>query len=120
MKIDVTKKLVDLSGKVLTQPKQDQDRKTNEKPEMEDITLKMVSVNAILAADPRKSCPGEEKVKRYELAKKIYVADTEVELSAEDIVLIKNSVHDGFQPLISGQVAEILEGKKECPNQPAN
>lgn len=113
MKIDVTKKLVDLSGKPIVQPKSDQDRKPNEKPEMEDITLKMVSVNAILVVDPKKPCSGEEKVKRYELAKRIYAADAEVELSAEDIVLIKNSVHDGFQPIISGQVVEILEGKDD-------
>ena len=74
-----------------------------------DATVKLVIVNAVLAPVQKES--GIEKVKKYELAKKIYTSD-EVELTAEEISLIKETVGENFAPVIVGQVWNLLEGKK--------
>jgi len=53
---------------------------------------------------------GVDKVKKYELAKKVYIGG-EVDLIAEEITLIKERIGDIFAPVIVGQVFDILEGK---------
>ena len=71
-----------------------------------DATMKMVIVNAILS--PVKDESGVDKVKKYELAKKVYASD-EVELTAEEISLIKERVGEGFAPIVVGQIFELLK-----------
>jgi hypothetical protein len=76
--------------------------------EATDATLKSTIVNALLS--PVQKEQGTEKVKKYELAKRIYEAD-EIELTAEEITLIKSRVGDTFVPIVVGRVFEMLEGK---------
>lgn len=57
-----------------------------------------------------KNVSQEEKFQRYELALKIR-GNEEVELSAEEVVLLKKLVAKLSTVLIYGQVASILEGK---------
>lgn len=83
--------------------------KDNVDGEAVDANLKMAMVNAILSPVERES--GMDKVKKYELAKKIHDATDEVELSVEDVSLIKERVGDVFPALITGQVWSMLEGK---------
>ena len=71
-----------------------------------DATVKMVIVNAILS--PTKDESGVDKVKKYELAKKIYASD-EVDLDEKEIALIKERVGEGFAPIIVGQIFELLK-----------
>jgi len=71
-----------------------------------DATLKMAIVNAILS--PVQKETGIEKVKKYELAKKVYASD-EVDLNEDDIKLIKERVGEAFAPIIVGQVYELLK-----------
>jgi len=71
-----------------------------------DATVKMAIVNAILS--PTKDESGIEKVKKYELAKKIYASD-EVDLDEKEIALIKERVGEGFAPIIVGQIFELLK-----------
>lgn len=76
------------------------------------ITIKKFCVNAVLAnpSDNAKET-GEQKVKRYELAKKIQNAKKEIDLSSEEISLIKKEIGINYPPIVVGQAYEILEGK---------
>jgi hypothetical protein len=70
-----------------------------------DATVKLAIVNAVLS--PVQNEKGVEKVKKYELAKKVYASD-EVDLTAEEISLIKERVGDVFAPIVVGQIFEML------------
>ena len=71
-----------------------------------DATAKLVIVNAILSPVEKES--GIDKVKKYELAKKVYASD-EVDLNEDEIKLIKDRVGEGFAPIIVGQIFELLK-----------
>lgn len=80
------------------------------------ITLKRICVNALLSeAKEEKNIiiTGEEKVKRYELAKKIQEAETKVDLKTEEIVLIKKMIGLVYPPLIVGQCFQLLENNEK-------
>ena len=70
-----------------------------------DATVKMAIVNAVLSPVQKES--GIDKVKKYELAKKVFNAD-EVDLDEKEIALIKDRVGETFAPVIVGQVYELL------------
>jgi len=74
-----------------------------------DATVKMVIVNAILAPVQKES--GVDKVKKFDLAQRIYKSD-EVDLTAEEISLIKERVGESFPPIVVGQIWNLLEGKE--------
>lgn len=101
MLVKVTETLKTFDGKTM----KDGDGQGN----MIDATLKLAVVNALLAPIKGQES-GVEKVKKYELARKVYQND-EVELSAEDISLIKSRIGDMFPALVVGQCFEMLEGK---------
>ena len=69
-------------------------------------TVKLAMVNAILS--PVQKEKGVEKVKKYELAKKIYASD-EVDLNEDEIKLIKDRVGETFPPIVVGQIYELLK-----------
>ena len=71
-----------------------------------DATVKMAIVNAVLSPVQKES--GIEKVKKYELAKKVYSSD-EVDLNEDEIKTIKDAVGENFAPIIVGQVYELLK-----------
>jgi hypothetical protein len=73
-----------------------------------DATLRMAIVNSLLAYSEKDN--GIDKMQKYELAKKVFKNDR-VELSSEDISLIKTNLYNAFSPLIAGQCCEMLEGK---------
>ena len=52
---------------------------------------------------------GDEIVRRYDLAIKIVNADT-IELTPEDVTLIRELVTKRFTPLFSGQIWHMLNG----------
>jgi hypothetical protein len=98
MKLDVTQNVTTLGGT----PIKDQDENGN----AVDATFGMAIVNALLS--PVQNEKGIEKVHKYELARKVYESDT-VELTVEDVALIKQRVLDVFPPLVSGQIVKVLE-----------
>jgi len=101
MRVDVNQTLKALNGEVL----KDNDGKGN----VVDATLKTAIVNGLLApVQQGKNESGLDKVKKYELATRVYKND-EVELTAEDIVLIKKCVGENFAPIVVGQVYEMLD-----------
>ena len=71
-----------------------------------DATIKMVIVNAVLSPVQKES--GIDKVKKYELAKKVYASD-EVDLNEDEIKLIKDAVGENFAPIVVGQIYELLK-----------
>jgi len=104
MKINVNQTLKALNGDVL----KDNDGQGNAK----DANVKDAIINVLLASIQQgKTETGVDKVKKYELAKRIYETD-EVLLSVEEIVLIKDRVGDSFGPMVVGQVFKLLEGKE--------
>lgn len=69
-------------------------------------TVKMAIVNAILSAVEKES--GVDKVKKYELAKKVYSSD-EIDLDENEIKLIKERVGECFTSIVVGQIFELLK-----------
>jgi len=80
--------------------------KDNVDGEAVDATIKMVIVNAVLSPVQKES--GVEKVKKYELAKKIHSND-EVDLDEKEIAMIKDAVGENFAPIVVGQIYELLK-----------
>jgi hypothetical protein len=97
MIIDFTKVLKTMEGEPL-------------KDGIEDLTLKSVCVNGLLATMQNDQPSGEEKLKRYLLATQIN-NDDEVDVSAEDISLIKKMVGMSFPTIVAGQAFMMLEGQ---------
>ena len=71
-----------------------------------DATVKNAIVNAVLA--PVQKELGVDKVKKYELAKKVYASD-EVDLNEDEIKTIKDAVGKNFAPIVVGQIYELLK-----------
>lgn len=77
-----------------------------------DVLLSRLAVNALLVNYPdEQSLSGEEKVKRFKLAQQINDADGDVEVTAEQVALLKSLIAKGYTPLVVGQAYEILEGE---------
>lgn len=96
MKINFDKAITDLNGNPL-------------KEGDEEITLKGVCVSALMAAFPDEKLPGTDKLKRFRLADAIYSANGPLEVSSEDISLLKKLVGDGWGVLIVGRALPLLE-----------
>jgi len=73
-----------------------------------DCRLSTVCVNALLGENPHNRISGEEKLKRYILATKIYKAGVQ-EVSAEEVSLMKQLIGEFYPPLITGQSMMMLE-----------
>lgn len=100
MKVDVTQTFKTLSGKMM--------KDVGENGEPVDATLRLCVVNSLLAPVQKES--GIDKVKKYELAKRVYQNDV-VELTTEEIALIKNRIGEAVIPIVVGQAFDMLEGK---------
>jgi len=74
-----------------------------------DMTLKDVCINAVL--QPEKEDSGIQKMEAYELFVKIRDCQTDIELTAEEVVKIKKKIGLIYMPLILGQAFTMLEGK---------
>lgn len=109
MNINVNTVLVDFASEPLTQPvKGPKDGDGNDTIIQEEITLKMVTVNALLAEDPKNPLTGVKKIEMYDLAKKVYDADGEITLKSEEVTLLKERVLAGYATIIAGQVVKLL------------
>jgi len=102
MIVNLNKPLTDFDGKPVT---------SGEGP----IMLSNLVVQALLAAteNERNETP-QKKLERWELARKVHNASktgSDVELSAEEIVLIKTRGAEVLSAPAFGPVAEAIEGK---------
>lgn len=99
MVFDVTKVLVSMSGEPL---------KESVNGVAVDITLRTVIVNALLS--PVEKDSGMKKMEKEELARKIYQNDS-VDLTIEDVKLIKDCIGELYAPIVVGQCWRFLEGR---------
>lgn len=78
------------------------------------FTLRKACVNVLLGTEldgtgRAKELKGEEKVRRYQIATRIYKSDGLVDLSVEDIGLLKKLIGRVYGPITVGQAWEILD-----------
>lgn len=99
MKINVLQPLTNYEGELFTE---------NEKP----ILLRTLIINALnyVPKDGKKATP-EEQMDIYQLSVKAH-NENEIELSSEQISIIKKNMSEMFSPVIAGQACMILEGKE--------
>jgi len=71
------------------------------------LTLKDVCINAVLS--PMEGDDEKKKFTKWEIFKKLREAKEEVELTAEEIVIIKKGIGKFNPPLVLGQSFEMLE-----------
>lgn len=84
----------------------------DDKPLERTVTLSGIATNALLANyEDERNLSGDDKVKRFKLAQQINDADGEVEVTAEQVSLLKSLIAKGYTPLVVGQAYEILEGE---------
>lgn len=77
------------------------------------VTLKTVAINALVAIfQDEANISGEEKVKRWELAIRIKKGPDSMEMTAEEVSLVKKLIAKMYGPLISGQAWAYLETKQ--------
>ena len=86
----------------------DIDGKTPLKLPNKTMTLKDVSIQAILT--PGKDEKPEQKYKNYEIFRELSEGG-EVDLSVEDVSYLKRKIGELFPPLIMGQAWDMLENK---------
>lgn len=99
MKIDFSQQMCDIDGTPISNDKDDGA-----------ATLGLISVNALLAAfADEQALPGTDKVRRYELARKVRKGGV-VEVTAEDAALIKQLIGKAYAPLVVGQAWGMLDG----------
>lgn len=97
MKIDFSSQLLGLDGKQIIMP--------DEKP----AVLSSVCVTALMAIYPDEvSLSGDEKYRRYKIAGLIYPGGA-IEITAEDVALLKKLTAKCYGPLIVGPAHDALE-----------
>ena len=99
MKINFNVGLKNLKGEIL----KDKDK---------DLTLKDVSTNALLG-NYKEEIDGNEKLKRFLLATKIYESNGEIELENDDIKLVTDMIAKGFSTLVTARALQILDPHKK-------
>lgn len=99
MKIDFNVGLKNLKGEAL-------------KDTGKDLTLKDVSANALLG-NYKEEIDGNEKLKRFLLATKIYEASGEIELENDDVKLVKDMIAKGYSTVVTARAWQILDPHKK-------
>jgi hypothetical protein len=115
MRINVKQQILDYEGKPLMankvnidgSPVLDDDGRTVKEPEK----LRDYLVAALNNTIQGEVLTPEQKMLSYRLTTRLYKTK-EVNLTSEDIVLIKDRVGKIFGPLVLGRVSDMLEGNK--------
>lgn len=115
MKINLKQKLRDFEGTILRKPVQTDKKDERDQfiIERRDMTLGMVCIDALQAVyQDEKALEAEEKMKRFVLAEEIYLADGEMDIKDDQVVLLKKMIDKAFPSmLVVGQTFRMLEGK---------
>jgi hypothetical protein len=74
------------------------------------LTLKNVLLNCLINETEGDKLDAKKKIERYDLALRVKDGG-KVELTAEEISLIKESISKQFPVIVTGQAHRILEGK---------
>jgi len=78
-----------------------------------EVDLKMVCTTALLGSYGDERIDGYEKSERGGLAQEIYNAIQEIDLSSEQITLLKMVIGKAFGPLVVSKAYEILDPVKD-------
>ncbi len=105
MKIDVTRNLIGFDGE-LVEVREGEDG-------LKPMTVRYTLTTALMTGNPEDNPDGVEKLRRFELARRIHRAGTTLVLSSEETVLLKKLVGDMFVPNVVGPVWILLEGEDE-------
>ena len=74
------------------------------------LTLKLVSVRSLMFTQKGEDISGEDKLKRDDLASKIYDSEEALELTSEQITLIKNQINKTYTyPRVVSQSWRLLD-----------
>jgi hypothetical protein len=74
------------------------------------ITLGDVAENALLGSFPdEQNLKGEDKIKRYAIARKIEDQRKDPVLTADEIALIKTLIAKAYNPLVTGHAWKLLD-----------
>lgn len=110
MKVDFSQILKELDGSNIEETKRDENGKNVKTGEL--VTLSKIAVNALQNPD-EKVTDGNEKMRRNKLSKRIYDAESLIDLKVEEVALIKELINKAYaSPLVVGQTWEMLEGKE--------
>lgn len=105
MKVNLNYVLKDYQGEVLTDHKD------------EPAILKAILLDGLNSFDKSENPTPQDKLQMYVLSNKIALSD-EVELSFEDMTLLKKRAGLAFKPIVYGQINDILDGKIDtCKEQ---
>lgn len=104
MKVNFSQEIKTIEGETLQRAKA-----VGDKVEQVPATLKWAVVEALLAPAQSEDLTGEEKAQRYELALKIQGSAGELDVSVDDVSLIKKLCDAQFTPLVVGQVRRMLD-----------
>jgi hypothetical protein len=78
------------------------------------MTLKDVMVNALNMTPQDERIDGKEKQKRYHLAGRIWMAGDEIDLTSDEVVLVKNLIAKVYaSALVVGQAWDMIEPPAE-------
>jgi len=109
MKINVTQQLTELDGTPMVTGRQICQVCGSVIGESEPMTIRLAATRALTAQyRDELDLAGEEKVARFHLALRL-TDETEPDLKAEDIVLIKSVVGKMYGPVVVGRVWNILD-----------
>ena len=125
MKVDVNYKFKDLDGKIIKERIIDEDEKGNPKRDAQNFpllkngnpfTLRKICTQALLdsSVDPKTGKPeqlsADDKLKRWGIAQRIHASNSTIDLSAEEIVLLKELINKKYpSPLTVAQAYEALD-----------
>jgi hypothetical protein len=109
--------IVDMDGQVVREQVPTGEKNLMGQPVMKDgnvMTVGSVAINALLLSyeDEARTITGDEKVTRMHLALKIKRDQDPINMTAEEISLVKKLVGKAYGPMIVGQVWDLLEGPK--------
>ncbi len=102
MNIDFTQVLKTIEGKDMV------DQQTEQI-----VTLKSIAVNGLMGNIEGENPTGEEKLRRYELARDIntsFVNKDDLTMKTEDVALLKQLIGTMFATMVVGAAFPLLEG----------
>lgn len=85
------------------------------------FTLGSAAIGALLATfEDERHLPGEQKFQRYMLANKIHANPEALEVSAEEIAMLKNLIGKAYTPIVVGPAFLALESDTGNGEPPPN
>lgn len=110
MKIRLDHVLIDLEGEKLIERRKTKEKDESGKPVIKEIELTLGKIGANALMTPVEKDTGDEKAAKGSLAMKIYSAG-EIDLSIDELKLLKDNIDRCYGPLVITQARELLEGK---------